>query len=212
MNKPLPIVLIGGGGHASVLADILIGQGREILAIICPDDISSKVVFAGIPHFTEDVDVERFNKTEVFLVNGIGSLPGSNLRFKVHMSFKRLGYTFMTVVSSNAIVSEFAVLAEGVQVMPGCIVNTNVTVGEATILNSGSIIEHDCKIGKHNHVAPGVVLSGSVITEDFVHIGTGAQVIQGIQIREHALVGAGATVTKNLESNKILYVAKPFLR
>lgn len=45
-----------------------------------------------------------------------------------------------------------------------------------------------------------------------MHIATGAKVIQGIQIGERALVGAGATVTKNLESNKTLYVAKPFLR
>jgi acetyltransferase-like isoleucine patch superfamily enzyme len=45
-----------------------------------------------------------------------------------------------------------------------------------------------------------------------VHIATGAKVIQSITIGERTLVGAGATVTKNLASNKTLYVAKPFLR
>ena len=66
-------------------------------------------------------------------------------------------------------------------------------------------------LGKNNHIAPGVALSGSVTSGEFVHIGTGANVIQGIVIGDNATVGAGATLTKDLGSNRMLYVSKPFL-
>lgn len=211
MNKPLPIVLIGGGGHASVLADILIDQKREILALISPDDISSRLVFSGIPHFQNDSEIEKFNKNDVILVNGIGALPGSDTRRNVHETFKALGYSFMTVISPKAKVSKFAILAEGVQVLAGCIVNTHAIIGDGTILNSGTVIEHDCFIGKFNHIAPGAVLCGSVTTGDCVHISTGARIIQGVNIGANTLIGAGATATKNIGSNHALYVAKPHL-
>ncbi len=210
MNKP--VIVLGAGGHASVLVDMLRQLDIDILGIVSKEKPSENGIFSGIPWYKNDEDVLNFEKSTVLLVNGIGSMPGNDIRYKVHSKFKQLGYGFYSVISPKAIVSRFITLAEGIQIMPGCIVNTNVSVGEATILNSGAIIEHDCNIGKHNHIAPGAVLSGSVITEDYVHIGTGARVIQGIRIGERTLVGAGATVTRNLDSNKTLYVAKPFLR
>ncbi len=210
MNKP--VLVLGAGGHAAVVVDILRQLHVPILGLIAKEQPKEQAVFAGLPWYASDDAVLTFNQDAVLLVNAIGSLPGQNIRFRVHQQFKALGYHFMTLVSPSAVVSSYAVLAEGVQVMPGCIVNANAHIGEGTIINTGAIIEHDCFIGEHNHIAPGAVLSGSVTTGNYVHIATGAKVIQGITIGERTLVGAGATVTKNLASNKTLYVAKPFLR
>lgn len=210
MSKP--VLVLGAGGHAAVVIDILRQLNCTVLGLVAKEQPEANPVFEGLTLYSSDDDVLSFDKDSILLVNAIGSLPGQEIRFKVHHKFKQLDYHFMTVVSPQAIVSDYATLSEGVQVMPGTIVNVNSFIGEGTILNTGSIIEHDCVIGKHNHIAPGAVLSGSVVTGDYVHIATGAKVIQGIQIGDRALVGAGATVTKNLESNKTLYVAKPFLR
>lgn len=210
MNKP--VLVLGAGGHAAVVVDILRQLNCTVIGLVAKEQPKAQPVFEGLTWYSTDDDVLSFDKNSIVLVNAIGSLPGQDIRFKVHQQFKQLGYSFMTIVSPKAIVSDYAFLSEGVQVMPGSIVNVNASIGEGTILNSGAIIEHDCIIGKHNHIAPGAVLSGSVVTGDYVHIATGAKVIQGIHIGERTLVGAGATVTKNLESNKTLYVAKPFLR
>ncbi|MBW3514094.1 acetyltransferase [Shewanella sp. NKUCC01_JLK] len=210
MSKP--VLVLGAGGHAAAVIDILRQINCTVLGLVAQEQPKANPIFGGLTLYLSDDDVLSFDKDSILLVNAIGSLPGQEVRFKVHQQFKQLGYSFMTIVSPKAIVSDYAILSEGVQVMPGTIVNVNAYIGEGTILNTGSIIEHDCVIGKHNHIAPGAVLSGAVNTGDYVHIATGAKVIQGIQIGERALVGAGATVTKNLESNKTLYVAKPFLR
>lgn len=194
-----------------MLIDMLRQLNHTIVGLVARDKPADKPVFADIPYYASDDDVLKFDKEKVLLANGIGSLPGRNLRSKIHRQFKQAGYQFLTVVSPSAIISVYSSLAEGVQVMPGAIVNANSIIGEGSIINSGAIIEHDCNIGLHNHIAPGVALSGAVSTGDYVHIGTGASVIHGIKIGSNVMVSAGATVTKNLDNNKKLYVAKPFL-
>ncbi|WP_445765673.1 acetyltransferase [Rheinheimera sp.] len=209
MNKS--ILVLGAGGHATVVVDILRQLNFNIIGLVAAEPVKHQPVFAGIACYTSDDDVLAFNINDVLLVNAIGSLPGQDVRFKVHQKFKKLGYRFMTLVAPTAVVSLYAELSEGVQVMPGAIINANSRIGEGSIINTGAIVEHDCTIGAHNHLAPGAKLSGGVSTGDYVHIATGANVIQGMSIGEHTIVGAGATVTKNLDSNKTLYVAKPFL-
>lgn len=210
MNKS--VLVLGVGGHATVVVEMLQQLNYKIVGLVAHEPPVPQPVFANLPCYLSDDDVLSFDKNTVLLVNAIGSLPGKNTRFKVYDKFKRLGYHFATLVSPSAIVSDYVTLSEGVQVMPGAIINVNARIGENSIINSGAIVEHDCVIGHHSHIAPGAVLSGGVITGEFVHISTGAKVIQGIHIGEHSVVGAGATVNKDLESNKILFVAKPFLR
>jgi sugar O-acyltransferase (sialic acid O-acetyltransferase NeuD family) len=207
-----PVVLIGGGGHAKVLIEILRKQGATIVAVIAPEPIGKSAVLTGLKQYLSDEDVFTFNPSEILLVNGIGSLPGNSLRHTIYEKFARSGYTFASVISNNASVSEYCSLSQGVQIMPGAIINVDATIGENTIINSGAIIEHDCDIGKHNHVAPGAALSGSVKTGDYVHIGTGARVIQSVSIGSNCLIAAGATLTKNLVSGNKLYSAKPYLQ
>ena len=61
MSKPL--LIIGAGGHASVLVDILRQQKREILGIVSPEIVSRCKVFDGIDHFENDDDVQNVYHT-----------------------------------------------------------------------------------------------------------------------------------------------------
>lgn len=210
MSKP--VLVLGAGGHAAVVVEMLRQLNYSIVGLVAQDRPVAQPVFEGLTWYSSDDDVLSFDKGGILLVNAIGSLPGQNTRFKIYDKFKELGYHFATLVSPSAIVSDYAALSEGVQIMPRAIVNVNARIGENSIINSGAIVEHDCVIGSHNHIAPGAVLSGGVVTNECVHIGTGAKIIQGIHIGERTTVGAGVTVTKDLDNNKTLYVAKPFLR
>lgn len=208
MNKP--VLVLGAGGHASVVVDILRQLKCTILGIVATDSSKNDPVFSGLTRYSDDNKILSFDKDDILLVNAIGSLPGHEARFKLHSKYKKLGYSFMTVISPTAIVSDYARMAEGVHVMAGSVINANASIGECSIINTAAVVEHDCKIGQFNHIAPGAVLSGGVTTGSNVHIGTGARVIQGIDIGMCAVVGAGATVTRDLEGGKTLYVAKSF--
>jgi sugar O-acyltransferase (sialic acid O-acetyltransferase NeuD family) len=202
------LYLLGAGGHASVLADILQEKGENITAIFSPEMGNHRKSLASI-HILDDEDVLFSKKTTDFkLINGIGSLPGNSLRSTLFSKFITRGIKFKKVISNHAVISPFAVLGEGVQIMPGAIIQAGAVIGANTIINTGAIIEHDCIIGKDNHIAPGVTLSGEVITGDNVHVGTGAIIIQGIAIGNQTVIAAGAIITKNVGINKIVFGAR----
>ncbi len=199
--------MIGSGGHAAVLFDILRQNKREVIAVISPKELPINDVFNGIAHLCRDDDVLNFDKKAISLINGVGSLPGSRLRANLYQYFVELGYEFETVISKNAIVSDYATLGKGVQVMAGAIIQTGVNIGANSIINTGAIVDHDCRLGQNNHIAPGAVLSGQVTSKSNVHFGTGASIIQSINIGANVVVGAGATITKDVEENTVCFPA-----
>lgn len=206
MNKP--VIVLGAGGHASVLVDMLRSHGVVPLALVAPAMEGGRVVLADIPLWHDEAQILTHRPDEVELINGIGSLPGNPLRAELFARYRALGYRFARVVSAKAMVSDYAVLEEGVQIMAGAIIQAGTLVGPNSIINTGAIVDHDCHLGGDNHVAPGAVLSGGVVTGERVHIGTGASVIQGISIGAQAVVGAGATLTRPLGEKQIAYVAR----
>lgn len=201
MNRK--VIIIGGGGHAKALADILKQQKIDIFAISSPKIDKNSVLFAGLNQFFNDSDIYQFSPKQIWLVNGIGSIPGNSLRAEIFQKFRKDGYEFMTVISAFSIVSDYCRIGMGVQIMPGAIINVDAIIGDNTIVNTGALVEHDCILGENNHVAPGAVLCGGTTTEANVHVGAGASVIQGIKIGENSIIGAGTSVVRNLVKNSV---------
>ena len=206
------VLLIGAGGHASVVLEMLMEQEINILGYVSPFPATNKKLFSDIHWFQNDDDILRFDKSTIKLANGIGSLPGDTRRADLYCQYKKLGYSFAILVSKESIISTHAYLDEGVQVMRGAIIQTGASVGYNSIVNTGSIIDHDCSIGSNNHIAPGATISGQVTSKENVHFGTGSSVIQSININKNVVVGAGVTITKDLKEDIICYPARAFIK
>ncbi len=203
--KEKPVILLGSGGHAKVLLDILLEQNIEILGIAEKDGADLPAELYGVPVIGNDSDVEQYSPDKVGLVNGIGSIGSTVLRHKVYEKFKLQGYSFPQVIHPGAVVSKRAEIGDGVQVMAGAVVNIGTCIRGNSIINTNASVDHDCLIGAHVHIAPGVTLSGGVTVGDGSHIGTGASVVQGIEIGGNVIVGAGAVVVGNIASGKTVY-------
>ena len=200
--KEKPVILLGAGGHAKVLLDILLEQNIEVLGIVEKDGADLPSDMYGIPVIGTDSDVQQYQPDKVGLVNGIGSIGPTALRQKVYEKFRRQGYCFPQVIHPGAVVSRRAELGEGVQIMAGAVVNIGTRVKENSIINTNASVDHDCLIGAHVHIAPGVTLSGGVTVGNGSHIGTGASVVQGIEIGANVIVGAGAVVVNTVAVGK----------
>lgn len=206
--KVKSFAIIGAGGHASVLADILLRQNSNIVAVVTTDKPANNGIFSNVPVYDDDSFVDTFSKDDVFLINGIGQLPYSRLRENIYNRYISLGYQFASVISDYSIISPYAVIADSVQIFPGSIVQAGSLINENSIINSGSIIEHDSVIGKHNHVSPGSVICGGVKTGDSVCIGAGTTIIQSVTIGNGCIIGAGCVITKDIESGYICYPSR----
>jgi sugar O-acyltransferase (sialic acid O-acetyltransferase NeuD family) len=198
MKPKLPIILLGAGGHAKVLIDVLHLQSVEILGIVDADPNKKGQALMGVPIIGNDEEVTKYLPQEVRLVNGIGSVRVNSLRRQLFEHFKSKGYQFEKVVHPSAIIGAEVTFFEGVQIMAGVIIQTGCQIGMNVIINTGSSVDHDCQIGNHSHISPGAVLSGGVVVEENAHVGTGAVIIQGVRIGVNSLVAAGSVVIRNV--------------
>ena len=196
-----PVIIIGAGGHGKVLLDALLDMGIQVIGFLDNDAaLQGKEIF-GIPILGKDEEIVRYQSDEVKLVNGIGSVGVATLRRSVYEKFKAQGFYFRQVIHPFAVISQRAVLEEGVQVMAGAVINIGSRIGEDTIINTRASVDHDCRIGRHVHIAPGCTLSGGVSVGDETLIGTGSSVIQGISIGQRCLIGAGGNVLRDVPDN-----------
>lgn len=196
MNKP--VILIGNGGHAAVLAEILIESGREIIGFTAPEKQQNRYC---IPYIGTDEAIKTYSSKKIELVLGLGSVTVSNIRMDIFNEFNQEGFTFTSVIHKSAIISPYANLGEGVQIMAGVILQSFAKIADNTIINTASSIDHDCFIGGHCHIAPGVTFSGGVNIGDSTHIGTGTTVIQNVRIGSHVLIGAGSLVLNDIRDH-----------
>lgn len=204
--------MIGGGGHAAVLLEILLKQGRNVVAVVAPEITVGEELFKGIKHSRDDASVLKYSPNEFELVNGIGAMPFSSLRTKIHKDFISKSYRFARVISSSAHISEYATIDSGAQILDNATICTGTKIGFGTIVNTSASIDHDCDVAAFCHIAPGVVMSGQVTVKEFVHIGTGAKVINGIQIHKNSIIGVGANVLKTVPDGAIVYGARPYIK
>lgn len=194
----LPVIILGGGGHAKVLVEALRTTNIIIVGITDADPAKQGTAIMGVPVLGDDSVVGQHDPSRVRLVNGLGSVNIPAARASLFETFTSQGFSFATVIHPRAIVASDAVLAEGAQIMAGAVIQPGVIIGRNSIVNTGAIVDHDCMIGDHAHLSPGAMLSGGVRIGNNTHVGTGATVIQGITIGAGCLVAAGAVVISNV--------------
>lgn len=193
-----PVIILGAGGHAKVLANALHLRSVRILGATDVDPARKGSTVLNVVVLGDDAEVMKHSADAVELVNGVGGVRVHTLRRTLFEQFSARGYRFASVIHPSATVAEDVVLGEGAQIMAGAIIQPGCHIGSNTVINSGAIVDHDCTIGSHAHVAPGVTLSGGVRVGNGAHLGTGATVIQGINIGAGGMVAAGAVVVRDV--------------
>ncbi|MDR9791842.1 acetyltransferase [Aeribacillus pallidus] len=197
-----PVIIIGNGGHARVLVDILLLQKREIIGYTAPTEENNRY---NVTYLGKDEEILKYHPQEIELVNALGSVSDTKLRANIFNIFKSKGYKFSTIIHPSAIISDTVILGEGVQIMAGVVIQPFAKIDDNTIVNTSTCIDHDCFIDKHCHIAPGCVLSGGIKIGESTHIGTGAKIIQNISIGKNVLVGAGSLVLRDIGDNRKVY-------
>ena len=179
--------LIGAGGHAKVIADILIASGRPPAAFL--DDAPQHNQILGITVIKGLVLPEPDSAVIIAI--------GDNV---TREELARRYTVFDIAIHPAGHISRDAEIGPGSVVMSGAVINAGARIGSHCIINSGAIIDHDCLISDFAHIAPGATLGGNVRVGVGSMVGLGASVIHGRAIGDHTIVGAGSTVVRDLPS------------
>jgi len=206
-NTQKPIVILGAGGHAKVLSNILKLSGREVLGFTTPD-LKIGTEYCGERVLGDDSIIYNYSPNEIELVNGIGALPRKIMRWQLSSIMRRKGYYFISVIHPSANIASGVNLNEGVQVMAGAVIQSGVDIGMDSIINTGVVVDHDCLIGMNCHIATGVVCSGGVNIGASTHLGVGSIVTESIIIGKNCIIAAGSIVYRNVMDNTLFIQKK----
>ena len=187
--------LIGAGGFA-----------REIKAHI---NDSTMKCFVDDVYWKENNEyifpLSKFDPNEYEVLVAIGD-PRD--RFDMIQRLPKNTKYFTFIHPSSILLGNDISIGEGSIICAGCILTTNVKLGNHTHLNLQTTIGHDCEIGDYFTTAPGVKISGNCRIYDCVYIGTNASVKEKISIHSLATIGMNAGVVKNITEPGI-YVGTP---
>lgn len=190
-----PVCLVGGGGHALVVAETLSRARIELVGIYDDNDSPRACALLRTPRLGS---VEQIGKSDRPLHLSVGDLAD---RRRILDSLQDSGVHWSTVVDPTAIRSSSAEISAGVFIGPGSIVNAMARIGDHAVINTGAIVEHECDIASNTHIAPGAVLAGNVRVGPGTLVGLGARVLPGVVVGMNCVIGAGAVVTRDVPDN-----------
>jgi acetyltransferase EpsM len=190
-------VIIGYSGHAYVVAESYIANGRIISFYADLKEVPNNPFDLAYLGFESDTNFKGWDISLKYIL-GIGD---NYLREKIAKLILSKSNILENVIDPHAVISKSAKIGIGVFASKGVLVNAFSTIGNFTILNTGCIIEHECEIGKAVHVSPGAVLAGNVKVGDRSFIGANSVVKQGVEIGNDVIIGAGSVIIKDVKSN-----------
>lgn len=188
------VIIIGAGGHAKVIADIIEKSGDEIVGFL---DDNKELGTTVINNYKIIGDLNnRFTmavtKKDVEFIIAIGD---NRKREEISHS---PNLKFYTAIHPSAQIGLDVEIQEGTVVMANSCINSSAKIGKHCIINTGSIIEHDNIIEDCVHISPNAALGGTVKIGENTHVGIGSIVKNNITICQNCIIGAGAVVVKDI--------------
>lgn len=198
-----PVVIIGAGGFARELLDVIDAVNQEkpqyetLGYIVDPEYGSPGTIVNGLPILGGyDWLSERSN--DVSVLCGVGP---SYHRYRLVRRAEDLGCRFVSVVHPTAVLTRWIEFGQGVVITAGCILTNQIKIGNHVQVNLDCTIGHDAILEDFVSLAPGVHVSGNVILETGAYVGTGANIIEKRRIGRWSTVGAGSVVVKDVPAN-----------
>lgn len=189
------VVIIGAGGHAKVIADIIKKSGDTIVGFL--DDnkkIGEHIIlnYKVIGNLADRISISKSNPDYEFII----AIGDNKKRKEISQLFK---LKFYTAIHPSVQIGLDVEIQEGTVIMANACINSSAKIGKHCIINTGAIIEHDNIIEDFVHISPNVALGGTVKIGKSTHVGIGSTIKNNITICENCKIGAGAVVVKDIE-------------
>lgn len=189
--------LVGAGGHARVLHDVLVRSGSRVVAV----SGEARGPAWDVPVLADDELAALVARTGAAVALGVGDDARRTLLLDWAAA---AGLALPPVVASTATVASSASLGAGTVVLEHAHVGPSARLGRAVVVNTAAVVEHDAVVGDGCHLAPGSVLLGAAEVGAGTLVGSGARVLPGIRVGSRVVVGAGAVVVADVPDDTVV--------
>jgi len=191
------VLILGAGGHAKVVADILCCQGTPVMGFLDDDPATWGATRLGFPVLGGIATYRTHMPSGLIL--GLGDIAARRA------VVERLGACardlWCNAIHPHATVANSVRLGRGVAVMARSVVNPDAILGDHSVVNTGATVDHDCVIEAYAHIGPGAHLAGGIRVGAGTLIGVGANITPCLTVGDGAVVGAGSVVVDDIPAH-----------
>ncbi|MCX7683884.1 MAG: NeuD/PglB/VioB family sugar acetyltransferase [Acetobacteraceae bacterium] len=187
------MILIGAGGHAGEVLDILAASGLPAPEGVL-DDRPEAAARLGLPHLGGFRALEGVCAGRAVAI----AVGDTRLRAALAARLEACGAQRPVLRHPSSVVSPTARVGAGAQILAFAYLGAGAEVAADAIVNVAAVVGHDASLGPAAHLAARAVLSAGARAGARTLIGNGAIVLPRIAVGADALVGAGAVVTRPL--------------
>lgn len=196
----MSMVIIGAGGHAREVLDILNAEvdphEQPIGFLVEPRYGDVGTLVHGLP-ILGGLDWLA-NQSTANAICGVG-LP--EVRHRLVKLASAYGVTFGNAIHPTVVQTPWVTIGAGVVIAAGSILTNEVVLEDHVHINLACTISHDSRLREFVTLSPGVHLAGGVTVGAGAFLGTGAAVLPRISVGAWSIVGAGAVVTEDVPPN-----------
>ncbi|GAA1788552.1 NeuD/PglB/VioB family sugar acetyltransferase [Nostocoides veronense] len=195
------LVIVGAGGFGRETLDLVmaLNQAQEkwsVLGVV--DDSPSpanleRLARRGVPHLGGIADIPR----AVAVAVAVGR---PRARRAIVDELAGGGHRYPALIHPSAVVGTRFQHGEGLIVLGGVSIGTNVEIGAHVHLNAHAVVGHDTRLLNHVSVNPNATVSGECVVGPLTLLGASSTVLQQITVGEDVTIGAGAVVTRDVTS------------
>lgn len=200
------VIIFGASGHGSVVLDCLEKEGKYNVVGFVDSYKSKGYRINGYQVLGSEIDlpylINRFNVS-----GGIVAIGDNWTRKLIVDKISKVvpNFNFINTIHPKAILGKDVLLGCGNVFMPGAIVNANSIIHDFCIINTNSSLGHDGIMDSFSSLAPSVCAGGGLKLGRFSAISLGVNIINGIEIGEHAVIGAGSLVVDDFGDKLVVY-------
>lgn len=179
------IIIFGLGDNAELVKyyfenDEKYKIDHKVVAFTVEKKFMDRKEFNGLP-VVEFENIEKlYPKEEYYLFIAVGYTAMNEVREKIYLLGKEMGYRYVNYISSKA-----NIFTEN--------------IGENNFILEDNTIQPFVKIGNNCFITSHVVISGRCRIEDNCFIGVNSTIRDHVTVEYKSLIGAGAWISKNTE-------------
>lgn len=202
----MKLIIVGGGDLGSVVVDTVLRSGQfNVLGVVDPAlAVGATVLGQKVLGNDEDLPVLVVRLRVEAAIVAVGD---NHLRARIvrKIQARAPGIAFPNIIHPAAQLGLDARFGHGNVILAGAVVSTSARVGNFCLVDHHATVSHHVCLGDFVSFAPGVRTGGRGLIGDYGVVCLGANLAPGVKVGAHTVIGAGATVLRDLPDCVIAY-------
>lgn len=195
------LLIVGASGHGLVARDAAEAQGYQFVGYL---DSFKPVGRDGVIGHPKDLRAiaKSIGARYVFV-----AISNNWIRYQFTKKLRLVNKSLelASVIHPSAVIAPGALIGIGSLVCAGAIINSGCRISHGCIINTKASIDHGCRMKQFSSLLPGSTVCGDCCIGVCACVCAGVCVSHGVTIGDHALIGAGSLILRDVENYSIAF-------